>query len=81
MGVSRSVRLVLGPHHKDFHTSKWLVAQVGLVSPKMRGVLPIRGDGHGAIMEVMHGRGRILLSAIRPCRMDVIPWTCMGVRT
>ena len=54
-----------------------------LVSPKMRGVLPIKGggsrstpgdlDGHGAIMAVMHGGGGIPLSAVRPCRMDVTP--------
>ena len=30
-------------------------------------------DGHGAIMGVMHGGGETPLSAIRPCRMGVIP--------
>ena len=30
-------------------------------------------DGHGAIMEVMHGGGGVPLSAVRPCGMDVIP--------
>ena len=28
-------------------------------------------DGHGAIIEVMHGGGGTPLSAIRPCRMGV----------
>ena len=28
-------------------------------------------DGHGAIMEVMHGGGGTPLSAVRPCRMGV----------
>ena len=28
-------------------------------------------DGHAAIMEVMHGGGGTLVSAVRPCRMDV----------
>ena len=34
-----------------------------------------RGDlsGHGAIIGVMHGGGGTPLSAIRPCRMGVIP--------
>ena len=30
-------------------------------------------DGHGAIMEVMHGSGGTPLSAVRSCGMDVIP--------
>ena len=30
-------------------------------------------DGHGAIMEVIHGGSETPLSAVRPCRMDVIP--------
>ena len=30
-------------------------------------------DGHGAIMEVMHGGGGTPLSAVKPCGMDVIP--------
>ena len=30
-------------------------------------------DGHGAIMGVMHGGGRVLLSVVRPCGMDVTP--------
>ena len=29
-------------------------------------------DGHGAIMEVMHGGGGTALSAVRLCGMDVI---------
>ena len=34
-----------------------------------------RGDlgGHGAIIGVMHGGGGTLLSAIRPCGLDVTP--------
>ena len=34
-----------------------------------------RGDlnGHGAIMEVMHGDNGIPLSAVRPCGMNVTP--------
>ena len=28
-------------------------------------------DGHGTIMEVMHGGGGIALSAVRPCGMGV----------
>ena len=28
-------------------------------------------DGHGAIMEVMHGGGGTPLSEVRPCGMDV----------
>ena len=28
-------------------------------------------DGHGAIMEVIYGGGGTLLSAVRPCGMDV----------
>ena len=56
---------------------------MGLVSPKLRGCYQLglvalcqhRGDldGHGAIMEVMHGGGGTPLSAIKPCRMGVIP--------
>ena len=30
-------------------------------------------DGHGAIIEVMHGGGGTLLSTVRPCGMDVTP--------
>ena len=30
-------------------------------------------DGHGAIMEVMHGGDGILLSVVRPCGMGVRP--------
>ena len=30
-------------------------------------------DGHGAIIEVMHGGGRRPLSTIRPCGMDITP--------
>ena len=30
-------------------------------------------DGHVAIMGVMYGGGEILLSAVKPCRMDVTP--------
>ena len=30
-------------------------------------------DGHGAIMRVMYGGSRTPLSAVRPCKMDVIP--------
>ena len=30
-------------------------------------------DGHGAIIEVMHGGSRIPVSAIRPCGMGVTP--------
>ena len=30
-------------------------------------------DGHGAIVGVIHGGGGTLLSAVRPCRMDVTP--------
>ena len=30
-------------------------------------------NGHGAIMEVIHGGGGTLLSAVRPCGMDVTP--------
>ena len=30
-------------------------------------------DSHGIIMEVTHGGGRILLSTIRLCGMDIIP--------
>ena len=30
-------------------------------------------DGHGAIMEVMHGGGETPLSVVRPCGMGVIP--------
>ena len=30
-------------------------------------------DGHGAIMEVMHGGGGTPLSAVRLCGMDVTP--------
>ena len=30
-------------------------------------------DGHGAIMEVMHGGGGTPLSVVRPCGMGVIP--------
>ena len=30
-------------------------------------------DGHGAIMEVMHGGGGTPLSAVRPCGMDITP--------
>ena len=30
-------------------------------------------DGHGAIMEVMHGGGGIPLSVVRACRMGVTP--------
>ena len=30
-------------------------------------------DGHGAIMEVMHGSGRTLLSVVRLCGMEVTP--------
>ena len=30
-------------------------------------------DGHGAFMEVIYGGGGTPLSAVRPCRMDVIP--------
>ena len=37
--------LVIGPHDKNFHTGEWPVAQVRLVSSKIRGVLPIRGGG------------------------------------
>ena len=35
----------------------------------------LRGDlgGHGAIIGIMHGGGGILLSAVRPCGMDVTP--------
>ena len=30
-------------------------------------------DGHGAIMEVMHGGGETPLSVVRPCGMSVTP--------
>ena len=30
-------------------------------------------DGHGAIMEVMHGGGGTRLSAVRLCGMDITP--------
>ena len=30
-------------------------------------------DGHGAIMEVMHGGGGTPLSAVRLCGMDITP--------
>ena len=30
-------------------------------------------DGHGAIIEVIHGGGGTPQSAVRPCGMDVIP--------
>ena len=30
-------------------------------------------DGHGAIIEVIHGGGGTPLSAVRPCGMDVTP--------
>ena len=30
-------------------------------------------DGHGAIMEVMHGGGETPLSAVRPCGVGVSP--------
>ena len=53
------------------------------MSPKIRGVLPIRGggssphrgdlDGHGAIAEVIHGGDETPLSTVRLCGMGVIP--------
>ena len=36
-------------------------------------------DGHGAIIEVMHGGGRIPLSAIRPCGMGVTPRKALDI--
>ena len=30
-------------------------------------------DGYETIVEVIHGGGEILLSVIRPCRMDLTP--------
>ena len=30
-------------------------------------------DGHGAIVEIMHGGGGTPLSAVRPCGMGVTP--------
>ena len=30
-------------------------------------------DGHSTIMEIMHGGGGILLSAVRSCEMGVTP--------
>ena len=30
-------------------------------------------DGHGAIMEIIHGGSEIPLSAVRPCGMGVTP--------
>ena len=54
---------------------------MGLVSPKIRGVLSIGVvalgqrrddlDGHGAIMGIMHGGSGIPLSTIRRCGMGV----------
>ena len=36
-------------------------------------------DGHGAIMEIMHGGGGTPLSAVRPCRMGVIPRKALDI--
>ena len=36
-------------------------------------------DGHGAIMEVMHGGGGTPLSAVRPCGMGVIPRKALDI--
>ena len=30
-------------------------------------------DGHGAIMEIMHGSSETSLSAVRPCGMNATP--------
>ena len=36
-------------------------------------------DGHGAIMEVMHGGGGTPLSVVRPCGMDITPKKALGI--
>ena len=36
-------------------------------------------DGHGAIVRVMHGGGRTLLSAVRPCGMAVTLKTALNM--
>ena len=60
---------------------EWPVSQVGLMNPKMRRVLLIRGGGSRpntvvtwmAIIRFMHGGGGTPLSAVRPCGMDITP--------
>ena len=36
-------------------------------------------DGHGAIMEVMHGSGETPISAVRPCGMGVTPRKALDI--
>ena len=36
-------------------------------------------DGHGAIMEVMHGGGGTPLSAVRPCGMGITPRKALDI--